>query len=76
MGDADAFGGEDGVEGIGELGVPVADQEAESADVVAEAYQEVADGLGGPGRGRVSGHSESIDSAGAYFHDERDVELT
>ena len=25
----DAFGGEDGIEGVGELGVPVADQEAE-----------------------------------------------
>jgi hypothetical protein len=32
--DADAFGGEEGVEGVGELGVPVADQEAERADLL------------------------------------------
>ena len=32
----DAFGGEHGVEGDGELGVPVADQEAEAGDPLAE----------------------------------------
>jgi hypothetical protein len=32
--DVDAFGGEEGVEGVGELGVPVADQEAERADLL------------------------------------------
>jgi hypothetical protein len=31
----ESFGGEDGVEGVGELGVAVADQEAERADPVA-----------------------------------------
>jgi hypothetical protein len=32
----DGFGGEDGVEGSGELGVPIADQEAEGADLLAQ----------------------------------------
>jgi hypothetical protein len=30
----DTFGSEDGVEGIGELGIPVADQEAKRADLI------------------------------------------
>jgi hypothetical protein len=30
--------------------------------------------LGGPGRGRVSGHPENVHCAGADFHDEQNVE--
>jgi hypothetical protein len=47
-----AFGDKNGIEGGGELGVPVADQEAERGDLIAQVHQEVAGGLGGPGRGR------------------------
>jgi hypothetical protein len=65
--DVDAFGGEDGIEGIGELRVPVADQKAEGADLVTEIHQEVAGGLGGPHRGRVSSHPEKRDPSGAHF---------
>jgi hypothetical protein len=36
--DVDAFGGEDGVEGVGEFRVPVADQKAEGADPVTEVH--------------------------------------
>jgi hypothetical protein len=70
----DAFGGEDGIEGGGELGVPVADQEAEGGDPLAEVHQEVAGGLGGPGCARVGGHAEEVESSGADFHDEQDIE--
>jgi hypothetical protein len=30
--------------------------------------------LGGPGRGRVSGHPENVHCAGADFHDEQNLE--
>ncbi len=61
----DAFGGEDGIEGGGEFGVPVADEEAKRAGLIIEVHQEVAGGLGGPGCGRVGGHAEEMDPAGA-----------
>jgi hypothetical protein len=70
----DVFGGEDGVDGIGELAVPVADQKAEGVDLVAQVHQQVAGGLGGPGCGWVSGHSEDVHPAGAHLHHEQDVE--
>ena len=54
--DVDTFGGEDGVEGVGERGVPVADQEAKRVDLVIEIHQQGAGGLGGLGRGRMGGH--------------------
>jgi hypothetical protein len=70
----DAFGGEDGVESGGELGVPIADQEAEGADLITEVHQQSAGGLGGPGRGRVSGGPKDVHRAGADLHDEQDVD--
>jgi len=72
--DGDGFRAEDGIEGLGEFRVPVADQEAESADLITEVPQEVPGGLGGPGCGRVRGHPEEMDPSGADFHDEQDVE--
>jgi hypothetical protein len=51
--DVEAFGGEDSIEGVGELGVPVADQEAERGDLIAQVHQEV-DFLA-PGGARVTG---------------------
>jgi len=48
----DAFGGEDGVESGGELGVTIADQEAEGADLITEVHQQVPGSLGSPGRAR------------------------
>jgi hypothetical protein len=70
----DGLGGEDGVESGGELGVAVADEEVEGADLVTEVYQQVAGGLGSPGRARVSGHVEYVHPAGADLHHEQDVE--
>ena len=63
-----------GIEAVGELGGPVADQEAERGDLIAQVHQEVAGRLGGPGRGRVSGHPENVHCAGADFHDEQNLE--
>ena len=54
--DADVGASEHGVEGGGELAVPVADQEPEPIGAVAEVHQQVAGLLGGPGPGRVAGH--------------------
>jgi hypothetical protein len=68
----DAFAGEDGIKGGGELGVPVADQEAEGADLITEVGQQVAGGLSGPGR-CVSGYPEEVHPAGADLHDEQNV---
>lgn len=46
------------VDSGGECRVPVADEEAERADLVAEVPQQVAGGRRGPGCGRVRGHPE------------------
>jgi hypothetical protein len=70
----ESFGGEHGIEGGSELGVPVADQEAKGSDPLTEVHQEVASGLGGPGCGRMSSHAQDVNPAGAYFHDEQDIE--
>lgn len=70
----DAFGGDNGVERGGELGVSVADEEAERGDPFAQVPQQVTGGLGSPGRGRVGGHTEDVDSSGTDFHRDQDVE--
>jgi hypothetical protein len=49
LGHGDVFAGEDGVEGGGELRVPVADEMGEVGGAVAEVPQELAGLLGGPG---------------------------
>jgi hypothetical protein len=70
----ESFGGEDGVEGVGELGVAVADQEAERADPLAQIHQQVTGDLGSPGRSRMSSDTQEVHRAGAYFHHEQDLE--
>jgi hypothetical protein len=54
--------------------VSVADEEPELGDPFAEVHQEVAGGLGCPGRSRVRGHAEDVDSPGVDLHHEQDVE--
>jgi hypothetical protein len=49
--DADVGAREHGVECGGELAVPVADQEPEPSEVVAEVHEQVAGLLGNPGSG-------------------------
>jgi hypothetical protein len=53
--DADFGAGELGVEGGGELGISVADQESGLGGVVAEVHEQVAGLLGDPGAGGVGG---------------------
>ena len=48
-------------------------RKAECADLITEVCQQVAGGLGGPGRVRVSGHAEEVHPAGADLHDEQNV---
>lgn len=71
--DVDTFGGEHGVEGIGERGVPVTDQEAKRADLIIEIHQQVPGGLRGAGRSRISAHPQEMNLSDAHFHDEQDV---
>jgi hypothetical protein len=58
--DPDVDGGEDGVEGGGELGVAVADQKPELAPGVVEVDEQVAGLLGQPGSGGVGGDAEDV----------------
>ena len=58
--DADPERGEHGVEGCGELGVAVPDEEPEAAAGVVEVHGEVAGLLGQPGAGRVGGNAEDV----------------
>ena len=51
----EAVSSQHGVEGGGELGIPVADQELELIGVVAEVDEQVAGLLGDPGAGGVGG---------------------
>ena len=66
----DIIGGENGIEGGGELGVPVTEQEAERTDPLTEVHQQVAGCLGGPGCRRMSGHAQDVHRAGAHFHEQ------
>jgi hypothetical protein len=70
----DALAGEGRVEGAGEFGVAVPDQEAEGADPVAEIHDQVAGLLGGPCTVRVGGHAEDVHVPGPHLHDEQHVQ--
>jgi len=65
-----ALAGEDRVEGAGELGVAVPDQEPERAGPVTEVHEQVASLLGGPRAVRVSRHAEDMHPPGPDLHDE------
>jgi len=58
--DADVGAGDHGVEGGGELAVPVADQEPGLLGAIAEVPQQVAGLLGDPGAGGMSGDSAEV----------------
>jgi hypothetical protein len=62
------------IEGVGELGVSVADEEAERVDPVAEIHGEVAGGLGNPRSGRVGCDTEDVHSAGVDLYQEQHVQ--
>ena len=72
--DANVGGGEDRVDGDGELGVAVADQEPEAPTGVVEVHAEVAGLLGQPGAGGVSGDAEEVHAASDVLDDEEDIQ--
>src|SRR4029077_11324643 len=69
---ADAFAAEDLVEGLGELRVPIVDEEAHPSENVGEA--EVARLLGNPRAGWVPGPAGEPDPAAVELDEEQDVE--
>ena len=62
--DAEAFAGEHGIEGVGELAVTIPDQEREARHAIAEVHQEVACLLGDPGSAGVRRDAEKVNAAG------------
>jgi hypothetical protein len=72
--DRDVGAGEHGVEGADELAVPVADQEAELLDAVAEVHKQIAGLLGDPGGGRMGGDPGNVHPAGPVLDHHQDVE--
>jgi hypothetical protein len=72
--DLDAARGEDGVEGRGELGVAIADEEPQSPASVVEVHGQVAGQLSRPRAGRVRGNPEDVDAALGMFDDEERVQ--
>ena len=56
----DAHIGEDGIEGCGELASPVADQEPELGEAIAQIHREVADLLDGPSAVWVRGRAQQV----------------
>jgi hypothetical protein len=69
----DAFGGEHGIKGRAELGVPVADEEPKGRDSVVQIGDEVAGGLRGPRHCWVLGDAEDVNPPAGDFHDEQYV---
>jgi len=72
--DPDVDGGEDRVEGGGELGVAVADEEPETTPGVVEIHGEVAGLLGQPGTGGMGGDTQDVYPPGGVLDDEERVQ--
>ena len=68
--DPDLDGGEDRVEGGGELGVAVPDEEPEAPSGVVEVHAEVAGLLSQPGASGMSGDAEDVHTASGVLDDE------
>src|ERR1019366_8686143 len=69
-----ALGSESPVEGAGEPGVAVPDEEAEGAGPVAEVNEEVAGLLRGPGAVRAGVHAADVHVPGRHLHHEQYVQ--
>jgi transposase len=74
--DSDALGGEDRIEGVGELRVSVADEELELdlLSAVGEVHDQVAGLLGHPRSGRVRRHAQDMNPAGRQLHHEQCIQ--
>jgi hypothetical protein len=72
--DPDALGGEDRIEGVGDPGVPVAQQEPERLDAVRQVHEEGTGLLGDPFPGWVGRHAEDVDPAIGDLQHEQHVQ--
>jgi hypothetical protein len=72
--DADSVSVEDVVEGSGELGVAIADQEPELLGAVGEVHQQVANLLGHPIAAGMGGDPGDVHAAGGVLDDDQEVE--
>jgi hypothetical protein len=70
----DALGSEDGIEGVGELRVPVTKQKPELPHVVCQIHEQVAGLLGHPRPGRVGGDAQDVDAAGGKLDHEQHIQ--
>jgi hypothetical protein len=72
--DLDAVAGEDGVEGRGELGIAIADEELEPPASLVEVHGQVASKLSQPRSGRARCNSEDVDTAGGVLDSKERVQ--
>ena len=72
--DGCAVADEDGVEGGGELAIPVTDQEPEPLGALAEVHQQVAGLVGHPVPGGMGGDPGEVHAAAVVFDHHEDVE--
>ncbi|MEV0586775.1 hypothetical protein [Nonomuraea sp. NPDC050310] len=66
--------GQHGIEGRGELGVAVADEEPSAGARLVQVHEEVAAELGDPWTGGMGAGAEDADAAGGMLDDGEDVE--
>lgn len=69
-----AHGGEHLIKHGGELGVPIADEEAKCPCALAEVDQKIAGLLSGPCAGRVAGHAQDVHVSRTDLHHEQYVQ--
>ena len=70
----DAHIGQDSIERRGKLAGPIADEEAEFSDAIAEIHHQVADLLGSPSAIGIDGHAQQMHGAGGNLQDEQHVD--
>jgi len=68
---ADAFAGENGIEGVSELAVAIPDQEPELSDAVVEVHQQITRLLSDPRCAVMRRDPQEMDPAGGMLHDEQ-----
>jgi hypothetical protein len=72
--DADAFAGEHGIKDVGELGIPVPDQELQRCHALAEVHQQIPRLLSHPGSARARRDSQKMHAAGGMLHEKQHIQ--
>jgi len=70
----EAYIGQDSIERRCELAGPIADEEPEFSDAIAEIHHQVTDLLGSPSAVRIGGHAQQMHGAGGNLQDEQHVD--